>query len=51
VRANQHLFKHHTLRGENLHHQVMRAVKIGLREAAGAQTVLISDHHQFKTGF
>ena len=29
----------------------MRAVKVGLREAVGTQTVLVGDHHQLISGF
>ena len=43
--------KLHALRGEDLHHQVVRAVEIRLREAVGAQPVLVGDHHQLKTRF
>src|SRR5690606_40546182 len=33
-----------------LHHQVMRTIKVGLREAVRPQAVLVGDHHQLKTG-
>ena len=51
VRANQHFIEHHALRGQHLHHQIMRAVKVCLREAVGTQTVLVGDHHQLVPGF
>ncbi|SRN33962.1 Uncharacterised protein [Shigella flexneri] len=46
MRTNQHFIKLHALRGEDLHHQVVRAIKIRLRETLCSQTILISDHHQ-----
>ena len=46
MRTNQHLVKVDALRGENLHHQVVRAVELVLRQAGGPQPVLIGDHHQ-----
>ena len=46
VRTNQHFFKVNALRGEDLHHQVVRAIKRLLRQAVGAQTILVGDHHQ-----
>ncbi len=51
VRANQDLIKDHALRGKDLHHQIVRAVEISLREAIRAEAVLIGDHHQLITGF
>ena len=51
VWADQHLIKFNALRGQHLHHQVMRAVKIRLRETVGTQPVLVSDHHQLIAGF
>ena len=51
MRADQHLIKCYALRGEYLHHQVMRTVKIGLREALRTESILVSNHHQLKAGF
>ena len=46
MRTNQHLFKVNALRGEDLHHQVVRAIKRFLRQTVGSQAILIGDHHQ-----
>ena len=46
MRANQHFVKVDALGGENLHHQVVRAVELVLRQAGGSQPILVGDHHQ-----
>ncbi len=48
VRTDQHLVKDHALGGEDLHHQIVRAGKVLLREAGRAQPILVGDHDQLK---
>ena len=49
MRTNQHVVETDALGREHLHHQIVRAVKLRLRQTVGPQTVLIGDHHQFVT--
>ncbi|MCY1453768.1 hypothetical protein D9M71_707800 [compost metagenome] len=48
--VDQHVTEHDALAGEDLQHQVVGSIEIGLRVAFAAQAVLVADDHELVTG-
>ncbi len=46
MRADEHRVELDALRAEGVHHELVRAVEVGLRKARRAEAVLVGDHHQ-----
>ena len=47
ARVDQHLAEHDALRGEYLYQQFVWSVEARLRKTIGAQSILVTDHHEF----